>query len=110
MKKVEDWDIKVKVDVATCKQSFTMVCSVHTRVQEIVLRVCKLLGFDKFDTKMEMYANHYIPMKPISTLLQNGVKSGDTLIAQILNTKNKARNKSLPATHTTKRGVSLKKK
>ena len=68
-----------------------------------------MLGYDRFDTKMEVYGNHYIPMKPVSTLLQNGVRNGDVIVAQILNTKNKIMNKSLPVTKTTKKGVSLKK-
>ena len=59
---------------------------------------------------MELYANHYIPMKPVSTLLQNDVRDGDAIVAQILNTKNRQINKSLPVAHTTKRGVSIKKK
>jgi hypothetical protein len=59
---------------------------------------------------MEIYANHYIPMKPVSTLLQNSVRNGDIVTANILNTKNKVMNKSLPVTKTTKKGVSLKKR
>jgi phosphoribosylcarboxyaminoimidazole (NCAIR) mutase len=59
---------------------------------------------------MEIYGNHYIPMKPVSTLLQNSVRNGDIITAQILNTKNRTINKSLPVTKTTKKQVSLKKR
>ena len=110
MKKVEEYDIKIKVNVVTCKQSFTLVCSIHTRIQEVIIKVCKFLGFDPFDTKMEVFGNHYIPMKPTSTLMQNNVQNGDTCVANILNTKNRQINKSLPVNVKTKRGVSLKKK
>lgn len=38
MKKVYDWDIRVNVYVETCKKKYSMVCSVHTNLQEIALR------------------------------------------------------------------------
>lgn len=87
MKKVYDWDLTVGIYVETCKKKFTMVCSIHTNIHEIMLRTAKLLDLDCFDTKIDFYYRQNSALRATSTLQQCSFRDGDVLTARIIQTK-----------------------
>ena len=84
MKKVIDYPIQLKISIPETKRSYTLTLSIHTTIKEINSIISQKLGYDPFITNFNFESpKEYIVLNPTSTLQQNRLRTGDTLVAKI---------------------------
>lgn len=94
MKKVYDYTIPIKISLPDAKKNISLDLSIHTRIKEINDIITEKIGFQPFSTNINFICKRtYERLDHISTLLQNNIKPGDTLIAYLSMTskQNKSR-------------------
>ena len=87
MKKVYDWNIKLSVQVENNYKNIEIVCSVHTNIHQIKIELAKKLHLLILDSTIDLYYMKAEPMKPTSTLLQNGIEKNTVVRAVIVRMK-----------------------
>ena len=75
MKKLYDWNINLTISVQNNHRSLNVICSVHTNIHQLKLQILKKLGMLVFDTEIDLFGGNsrWKPMKPTSSLQQNGI-------------------------------------
>ena len=86
MKKVYDWNVELLVHIDNNNKKILIVCSVHTTVHALKLEICKKMGYLLFDTEIDLYGGKetWRPMKPTSSLQQNGIDRSQTRIKAVV--------------------------
>ena len=87
MKKTYDWSVRLRVTVSNNQRTLEMVASVHTNIHQLKIQIAKTLNLPILDTRMDLYYRGSAPLKPLSTLLQNDIKTDACLTASIARTK-----------------------
>lgn len=87
MKKVYDWNVKLTIQVENNYKNIEIVCSVHTNIHQIKIELAKKLKLLILDSTIDIYYHKVEPMKPTSTLLQNGIEKNAVLKAVVVRMK-----------------------
>ena len=86
MKKVYDWNIRLRIHAMPSNRQLSIVCSVHTNIHQLKIQILKQLSLPLFDTELDIYSNgqnSHRPLKPTSTLQQNEIVRDCMLSAQV---------------------------
>ena len=76
MQKLYDWNINLTISVQNNHRSLNVICSVHTNIHQLKLKILKQLGMRIFDTEIDLYGGNskWKPLSPTSSLQQNGIQ------------------------------------
>lgn len=73
MKKLYDRDVVLTLHISNLNKNVQIVCSIHTLIHQLKIELCKKLNLPVFDTEMDIYGGSWKPLKPASSLQQNGI-------------------------------------
>jgi len=81
---IRESKIKIKVRIPDMNREFNFKLFRRTRVKEICIRICELLDIDPLRTDAFLYPPFgLLEMNHSSTLMQNGIEDGMTIVAKI---------------------------
>jgi len=69
MKKVYDYNIRVKVSVPESKKNLFFIVSIHSTIKELNTKVAAAMQLDPFITNLDFSFNDWYILPPESTLL-----------------------------------------